>query len=127
MPVDDNGFMILKTPSNQIAFLHASCTEWKNIFSMEIYGRNGKLDLSGLGGSYGLEKITFYKMLPEMGPPETTSWEYPMGDNSWEVEMDEFYKDIRLNRQPTANLNDAYQALKIVGKIYKDSGYDFSS
>lgn len=127
MPVDDNGFMILKTPSNQVAFLHASCTEWKNIFSMEIYGRNGKLDLSGLGGSYGLEKITFYKMLPEMGPPETTSWEYPMGDNSWEVEMDEFYEDIRLNRQPTADLNDAYQALKIVGKIYKDSGYDFSS
>ena len=29
MPVDDNGFMILKTPSKQVAFLHASCTEWK--------------------------------------------------------------------------------------------------
>jgi predicted dehydrogenase len=127
MPVDDNDFMILKTPSNQVAFLHVSCTEWKNIFSMEIYGRNGKLDLSGLGGSYGLEKITFYRMLPEMGPPETSSWEYPMGDNSWEIEMEEFCEDIRLNRIPAANLNDAYQALKIVGKIYKDSGYDFSS
>lgn len=29
MPVDDNGFLILKTKSNQVAFLHASCTEWK--------------------------------------------------------------------------------------------------
>ena len=86
MPVDDNGFMLLKTAKKQAAFLHVSCTEWKNLFSMEIYGKFGKLDLSGLGGSYGLEKITWYKMLPKMGPPETTSWEYPMDDDSWSVQ-----------------------------------------
>ena len=27
----------------QAAFLHVSCTEWKNLFSLEIYGRDGKL------------------------------------------------------------------------------------
>jgi predicted dehydrogenase len=124
MPVDDNGFMLLKTEKKQTAFLHASCTEWKNLFSMEIYGRDGKLDLSGLGGSYGVEKLTWYKMLPEMGPPETTSWEYPMGDDSWAIEIAEFYDDIRLNRTPAAGLSDAYAALKIIEKIYKGSGYD---
>ena len=125
MPVDDNGFMLLKTPKKQVAFLHASCTEWKNLFSMEIYGKEGKLDISGLGGSYGLEKLTYYKMLPQMGPPETVSWEYPMGDDSWAVEMAEFYEDIQLDRAPAAGLNDAYEALKIIEKIYKDSGYDY--
>ena len=124
MPVDDNGFMLLKTEKKQTAFLHVSCTEWKNLFSMEIYGRNGKLDLSGLGGSYGVEKLTWYKMLPEMGPPETTSWEYPMSDDSWAVEMAEFYEDIRLNRAPAAGLDDAYAALTIIENIYKGSGYD---
>jgi predicted dehydrogenase len=124
MPVDDNGFMILKTPQKQVAFLHASCTEWKNLFSMEIYGKDGKLDISGLGGSYGLERLTFYKMLPEMGPPETTAWEYPMGDDSWATEMSEFYEDIRLGREPSSGLNDAYQALKVVNTIYMESGYD---
>ncbi len=124
MPVDDNGFMMLKTEKQQVAFLHASCTEWKNLFSMEIYGRTGKLDISGLGGSYGVERLTHYKMLPEMGPPETTSWEYPMGDDSWMVEMAEFYEDIRLNRTPAAGLNDAYESLKIIQHIYKESGYD---
>jgi predicted dehydrogenase len=124
MPVDDNGFMILKTSNHQVAFLHASCTEWKNLFSMEIYGKIGKIEITGLGGSYGVEKITFFKMLPEMGPPETTCWEYPMGDNSWEVEMDEFYDDISLNRQVSAGLNDAKAALLIIDQIYKDSGYD---
>lgn len=127
MPVDDNGFLLLKTEKKQTAFLHASCTEWKNLFSMEIYGRDGKLDLSGLGGSYGVEKLIWYKMLPEMGPPETTSWEYPMGDNSWEVEMAEFYDDIRLDRTPAAGLGDAYAALKIIEQIYKESGYDHSA
>lgn len=124
MPVDDNGFMMLKTSKQQMAFLHASCTEWKNLFSMEIYGRNGKLDISGLGGSYGVERLTYYKMLPEMGPPKTTAWEYPMGDDSWAVEMAELYEDIRLNRSPSAGLSDAYAALKIIEKIYKESGYD---
>jgi predicted dehydrogenase len=127
MPVDDNGFMILKTAAKQVAFLHASCTEWKNLFSMEIYGKQGKLDISGLGGSYGVERLTYYKMLPEMGPPETTSWEYPMGDNSWLVEMAEFYEDIRLGRAPAAGLADAYAALKIIEQIYRESGYDHSA
>ncbi len=124
MPVDDNGFMLLKTARKQAAFLHASCTEWKNIFSMEIYGKLGKLDLSGLGGSYGLEKITWYRMLPEMGPPETTAWEYPMADDSWAVEVAEFFEDIRLNREPSVGLSDAQAALRIVESIYRESGYD---
>lgn len=124
MPVDDNGFMLLKTAKRQVAFLHASCTEWKNLFSMEIYGRDAKLEISGLGGSYGVERLTYYKMLPEMGPPETTTWEYPMGDDSWAVELAEFYEDIRMDREPSAGLKDAFEALKVVERIYKESGYD---
>jgi predicted dehydrogenase len=45
MPVDDNGFMLLKTNTKQAAFLHVSCTEWKNTFSWELYGRDGKLQV----------------------------------------------------------------------------------
>lgn len=124
MPLEDNGFMMLKTAKQQVAFLHVSCTEWKNLFSMEIYGHEGKLEIFGLGGSYGVERLTHYKMLPQMGPPETTTWEYPTEDDSWAVEIAEFYDDIRLNRTPMAGLKDAYEALKVVEKIYKESGYD---
>lgn len=127
MPVDDNGFMLLKTEDKKTAFLHVSCTEWKNLFSMEIYGRSGKLDLSGLGGSYGVEKITWYRMLPQMGPPETTTWEYPMGDDSWEIEMGEFFEDIRFGRESSASLKDAQASLQIINKIYKISGVPYAS
>jgi predicted dehydrogenase len=124
MPVDDNGFMLLKTATRQVAFLHASCTEWKNVFSWELYGRDGKLQIEGLGGSYGVESLSWYKNLPEMGPPETVIWEYPMADNSWTTEMTEFLEDIRSGREPAAGLNDAIAALEVVAKIYRHSGYD---
>jgi predicted dehydrogenase len=125
MPVDDNAFMVLKTTTKQVAFLHVSCTEWKNTFSWELYGRDGKLQVDGLGGSYGVERLSFYKNLPEMGPPETTIWEYPMADNSRETEMAEFMEDIRAARAPSAGLPDAIAALAVVAKIYEDSGYDY--
>jgi predicted dehydrogenase len=124
MPVEDNGFLLLKTPKRQVAFLHASCTEWKNLFSMEIHGKNGKLDISGLGGSYGVERLTWYRMLPQMGPPETVAWEYPMGDDSWEVETAEFLEDIRLDRAPSCGLRDAAACLDIIQQVYKESGLD---
>ena len=119
MPVEDNGFMLLTTARRQVAFLHASCTEWKNLFSFEIFGRGGKLEIAGLGGSYGTERLTHYRMLPQLGPPETTSWEYPMADNSWEVEFAEFLDDIRLHREPAASLRDAQAALQVVEKVYE--------
>ena len=51
MPVEDNGFMLLKTAARQVAFMHASCTEWKNTFSWELVGRDGKLQVDGLGAA----------------------------------------------------------------------------
>ena len=124
MPVEDNGFMLLKTATQQVAFLHASCTEWKNLFSWELCGRDGKLQVDGLGGSYGVERLTWYRMLPQMGPPETTIWEYPMADDSWALEMADFIEDIRARREPSVGLSDACAALRVVAKIYEQSGHD---
>ena len=118
MPVDDNAFLMLKSPNDQIAWLHVSCTEWKNMFSFEIYGKTGKLQIDGLGGSYGTERLCLYKMLPHMGPPETTIWEYPFPDNSWNLEVNEFIRSIEMHKEPEGNIRDAKKALDIVEKVY---------
>jgi len=118
MPVEDNGFLLLETARGQVAFLHASWTEWKNLFSFEIAGRVGKLEISGLGGSYGVERLTWYRMSPEMGPPETMAWEYPMADDSWDAECAAFLEDIRLGRPPEPGVADAQAALRIIERIY---------
>lgn len=126
MPVDDNAFLNLRTAGGQTAWLHVSCTEWKNLFSFEIYGRDAKLHIEGLGGSYGVERLTYYKMLPEMGPPETTAWEFPRGDASWRIEIDEFFEDIRSGREPEPGLAEARASLAVVERIHEVSGYHFS-
>ncbi len=125
MKVDDNAFLSLRTAAGQTAWLHASCTEWKNLFSLEIYGRSAKIAIDGLGGSYGAERLVFYRMLPEMGPPETTVWEYPGRDDSWMLEMQAFADDIRLGREPTPGLREGIRTLEIVEEIYRKSGLKF--
>ncbi|HPA07583.1 MAG TPA: Gfo/Idh/MocA family oxidoreductase [Methanoregulaceae archaeon] len=118
MPVEDNAFLRLKNKNGQLAWLHASCTEWKNTFSFEIFLEKGKLQVDGLGGSYGAERLTCYQMLPQMGPPNTTIWEYPFPDPSWKIEFDQFEHIIRTDAEPAPSLSDAREILKIVDKIY---------
>jgi predicted dehydrogenase len=123
MPVDDNAFLSLRTAAGQTAWLHVSCTEWKNLFSLELYGRDAKVAIDGLGGSYGPERCTYYRMLPQMGPPETTVWDYPAGDSSWALELAAFAEDIRHGREPSPGLDEGIRTLEVVESIYRSSGY----
>ena len=127
MPVDDNAFLSLQTAQGQTAWLHASCTEWKNLFSFEIYGRNAKLHIEGLGGSYGTEKLHHYQMKPEMGIPDTKVYEFPGPDESWLIEMKRFEEDIQTKRAADAGLAEARTASQIVEEIYRKSGFDFAT
>jgi predicted dehydrogenase len=119
--LDDNATMILKTIDKKFATLTVSCTEWKNVFCFEIYGKKGKLEINGLGGSYGVERLTHYSVRPEMGPPDTVSWEWPFEDRSWELEMEEFLQNIKYNNEPQAGLNAAKKAWRIINKVYEQS------
>ena len=121
MPVEDNGFLFLQSPNGQVAWLHASCTEWKNLFCFEIFGRDGKLQIDGLGGSYGVERLSYYQMLPQMGPPETTIWEYPGEDLSWRAEFAHFATCIEMAQRPSGDLNDALAALEVVAEAYNQA------
>lgn len=121
IPVEDNAFLTLRTPTGKTAHLHATWTEWKNLFSFEITGRKAKLHVEGLGGSYGTEKLTFYKMRPEMGPPETTAFEYPLPDNSWETELDCFVQAIKSGRECQPGLESARQVLSIIENVYRQN------
>jgi predicted dehydrogenase len=125
MQVDDNAFVYLRNARGQVAWLQASSTEWKNLFSFELYFKRAKLHIEGLGGSYGVERLYFYRMLPEMGPPETVIYEFPRSDKSWRLELDEFLEDIRLGRTPVPGVKEGVKTLEIVEDIYRKSGYRF--
>jgi predicted dehydrogenase len=117
--VDDNCFLALRNTAGCMAWLHASWTEWKNLFSLEIMGRDGKLAIDGLGGSYGVERLTLHRMLPQMGPPETTIWEFPFPDRSFAAELDNFAAAIAGQERLVGDLDDAVANLEIVHKAYQ--------
>lgn len=121
-PVEDNAFFLLRGDGGTVAMLHASWSEWKNTFSFEIYGRTGKLEITGLGGSYGVERLAHYAMSPALGPPETFIYEYPMGDDSWDAEFAAFLDDIENGRTPSPTVADAQAALTIVETLYQREG-----
>jgi predicted dehydrogenase len=118
MPVDDNAFLTLGTAKKQVAHLQVSCTEWKNMFSMEIYARYAKLVWEGLGGSYGPERLTHYMMTPQMGPPDAVAYEYAPADRSWALEWADFSHAVSAGTRPCGDVIDALEALRVVDRIY---------
>ena len=122
MSVEDNGFLLLRSPDGKrFAHLHASCTEWKNIFDFEIFGKKGKLQIWGLGRSYGTEELRYYRVKPEMGVPEFSSFTFPEEDRSWELEWKALIDRIEGKSTPISSFEDAHQALDIVYQAYQQS------
>jgi predicted dehydrogenase len=119
--VEDNCFLALTSASGQVAWLHASWTEWANLFSLEIMGRIGKLTVDGLGGSYGVERLTCHRMLPQMGPPEATQWHYPDPDRSFADELENFASAIHDGTPLIGDGRDALAVLEIVQSVYERS------
>src|SRR5712692_6012605 len=60
-PLEDNAFALYRTATGTAASIHSSLTQWKNLFSFELYGRDGYITTEGLGGGYGTEKIALGK------------------------------------------------------------------
>jgi len=118
MDVEDNAYVALRSRGGAFAWLHASWTEWKNLFSFEVATRDAKLEVEGLGGSYGTERLTLYEMLPEMGPPVTTAWEWPQPDTSWARELVDVVSDIDGGASVGADLDDAIAAFRVVEEAY---------
>lgn len=121
MAVDDNAYLLLKTREGRAAWLHASCTQWKNLFSFEIFGQRGALVIDGLGGSYGSECLTHHSVKPEMGPPETTTWEFPGEDPSWEAELRDFVDSAEQGKPAKTSLIDALAVLEVVDQVHMGS------
>lgn len=117
--VEDNAFAILTTPSNQIASMHVSWTQWNNIFSLEIFGNEGYVMMEGLGGAYGQEKVILGKKAPpDKWPPEEKILTFDNTSICWEKEWEDFIYAIKNNSTPIGSGEDGLEALKLVFKIY---------
>jgi predicted dehydrogenase len=124
--VDDNAVLVLgerggPRTRSPWALAHVSWTEWKNRFSFEIVCRHAKLDVDGLVRSYGPQRLTIYRMRPELGPPDTEVIQYSDRDLSWEREWAHFAEAIRSGQRPEllGDLNSAAYAWGCVEEAYR--------
>ncbi len=116
--LDDSAFFQLRNKS-QISHLSVTCLEWKNIFSFEIMLQKAKIQIDGLGGSYGEEKLILYSMKPEMGLPDVSEFTFEKADRSWEYENDVFFNKIKQKDYSDTNIKDAIYVMRIIEKLYK--------
>ena len=77
-----------------------------------------KLEINGLGGSYGTETLTLYQMKPEMGPPDHQTWQWEAKDSSWDKEMEDILKNIDGSPFVGSNVADGIAVLKIIEQVY---------
>ena len=99
-------------------------TQWRHLFSLEVFLEGGYMVLNGLktsSGAYGDEVLTLAK---NRSKPPAASWEediittYPI-DNSWKNEIEEFLFSIKENREPAmGNIKDAINVMSLIDKIY---------
>ncbi len=118
-PVEDNVFALLRSPRGQIASLHASWTQWRNLFSFELFGERGALLVEGLGGSYGTEALTICRRGSLPGPPAEERLAFPGPDRSWESEWDEFLAAVRTGGRPPVGPEEGLAALRLVEAVYR--------
>ncbi|MBI2596919.1 Gfo/Idh/MocA family oxidoreductase [Candidatus Daviesbacteria bacterium] len=117
--LEDAAFFQLRNKKNQVADLSVTCVEWKNIFSFEIMLQNAKIQIDGLGGSYGKEKLILYKMRPEMGPPDKEEFEFTDEDTSWKDENNLFFNKIKQKDYNNTSIKEAMYVLGIIEKLYQ--------
>lgn len=127
-PVEDNAALILgeqRGRSAPWAMLHVTWTEWKNLFSLEIYCRTAKLQVDGLVRSYGPQTLRIYRMGPELGPPQLEEIAYEPQDVSWEREWEHFAEALDAGDECPLNgdLDDAHYAWTQVEAAYAGSEY----
>lgn len=119
-PLEDNAFALYRTGSGAVAFIHSSLTQWKNLFSFELFGRDGYIAVEGLGGGYGTERAILGKR-DFTAPFSEEVVEFRGEDRSWREEWKEFIAAIKDGREPLGNGEDGLEAMRLVHAAYQSA------
>lgn len=124
--IEDNVFALLKNKENDIvASLHSTMTQWRHLFSLEIFLEDGYMTLNGLktpSGTYGEEILTIAKNKNQKSTERLFEHQYKfLVDNSWYNEIHYFTSSIKNDSKiEIGNCDDALKLMKLIEKIYED-------
>lgn len=130
MDVEDNAFVILKdSATGKVASLHSTMTQWRHLFSLEIFLEKGYIVLNGLitsTMSYGEETLSVAR---NRSTAPAATWQDEVttkyhDNNSWRYEISHFFDSIEYDT-PVAigNSDDALKLMRIIDKVYEQRDF----
>ena len=122
--VEDNAFVNLYSSASKVsASLHSTITQWRYLFSLEIFLDKGSLVLNGLrtsSGRYGEEILTIRPRTPD-GQLNDQEVNYST-NKSWGREMESFINSIKnAEPYPSSGLTEAKNIMKLLESVYANA------
>ncbi|TAK71675.1 MAG: Gfo/Idh/MocA family oxidoreductase [Betaproteobacteria bacterium] len=117
--VEDNCSLRLRIGSAEVT-IDVSLTSWKNLFSIEAFGRDGLILLNGRGGNYGVQTVEYVNRWFWNGKDRRSLQDFGTPDMSFELETRAFLRKV-LDGTPDSVLStaeDGCEALRIVEAAY---------
>lgn len=123
--IEDNVFAIFRNKNGQMASLHSTMTQWRHLFSLEMFLEKGYITINGLlttSGSYGREEMTIAENRTT-APVATWTREERIIFNvnsSWKRELELFIEAIEHDTPvPSGNTEDALKLMRLIDRIYE--------
>jgi 1,5-anhydro-D-fructose reductase (1,5-anhydro-D-mannitol-forming) len=123
--IEDNVFANFRNrESGIVASLHSTMTQWRHLFSLEVFLERGYMVLNGLktqSGTYGDEVLTIAK---NRTTAPAATWEDEervtySTDSSWSDETVSFLRAIAMNDVvETGNSQDALKVMRLLDAVY---------
>jgi predicted dehydrogenase len=128
--IEDNVFANFRNrETGVVASLHSTMTQWRHLFSLEIFLEKGHIVLNGIktsSNSYGNEELTVERNklrgpAVEWGEKQVYHFE---NDTSWLSEIEHFF-DATIDGKPVqmGASRDALKLMKLVDRVYEEPNW----
>jgi predicted dehydrogenase len=123
--IEDNVFANFRnSQTGMCASLHSTMTQWRYLFSLEVFFERGALVLNGLktsSGAYGDEDLSVKRMRTQTLRGSFDSEERFVfhADTSWASEIEHFLGAIEKNLPVTIGTSsDALEVMRLIDRVY---------
>jgi predicted dehydrogenase len=129
--IEDNVFATMRNRKTGLtASLHSTMTQWRHLFSFEVFLERGYMVLNGLktgSGTYGNEELVVAR---NRSAAPAALWEdeerilYDV-DPSWSFEAQHFFEAIRTNSLPRYGTSEnAWAVMDLIDRIYEHDRHE---
>lgn len=129
--IEDNVFALLRNnETGLVASLHSTMTQWRHLFSLEVFMERGYMALNGLktgSGTYGDEELA---IAVNRSTAPAATWQdeerhrYAV-DTSWESEITRFFDALDNGTEITTGTSQqALDVMQLIDRIYENSRHE---